>query len=190
MTDTKSQKQQLREQARKHRARINLGDENISAVTTLFFEHLKPQAGQIIAGYYPKGREFDALGILERWIEQGGGACLPVVHSESRILNFHSWTPNTEMVRGAYDIAEPAERGAPITPDIVIAPMLAFDRSGTRLGYGGGYYDATLESLRGQGDVTTVGVAYSSQAVLFSLPKETHDQKLDWIITPQGATSF
>lgn len=190
MTDIKAKKSQLREQAIKHRARINLGDENIGTVADLFFKHIQPQPGQIIAGYYPKGREFDALRILEQWTEQGGQACLPVVEKDSRILKFYDWNTNSEMQMGSYNIPEPVEQKNPVTPDVVIVPMLAFDRSGARLGYGGGYYDTTLKSLRGQKDIIAVGVAYASQAVLFSLPKESHDQKLDWIITPNGATQI
>ena len=188
MSEIADKKQQLREQALKHRARINLNDEDISAATDLFFDHIAPKPADIIAAYYPKDREFDPLGILERWIERGGTACLPVIEKGSRILSFHNWTPSTDMTIGAYDIAEPANQSAPLTPNIIIAPMLAFDRAGRRLGYGGGYYDATLANLRGQGDVTAIGIAYSSQAVLFSLPHEEHDQTLDWILTPQGAT--
>jgi 5-formyltetrahydrofolate cyclo-ligase len=68
---------------------------------------------------------------------------------------------------------------------VVLVPMLAFDRTGHRLGYGGGYYDATLEALRAQGPVTAVGVAFSGQEVE-QLPAETLDQKLDWIWTEAG----
>jgi len=77
-----------------------------------------------------------------------------------------------------------------ITPEILIVPLLAFDRKGNRLGYGGGYYDATLEHLRKDGNVIAAGFAYSQQAVLFNLPSEAHDQKLDWVITPQKIYDF
>ena len=69
-------------------------------------------------------------------------------------------------------------------------PMLAFDRPGNRLGHGGGYYDTTLRALREKKKITAVGVAYAQQAVLFSLPVEDHDEKLDWIITEQNTHRF
>ena len=77
-----------------------------------------------------------------------------------------------------------------VEPDILIVPMLAFDRKGIRLGQGGGYYDATLETLRNKKTIQAIGVAYASQAVLFTLPAEAHDQKMDYILTPQGITDY
>ena len=69
-------------------------------------------------------------------------------------------------------------------------PLLAFDRRGHRLGYGEGYYDATLADLRARKKVIAVGLAYAQQAILFNLPAEDHDQPLDWIITPQIAQRY
>ena len=77
-----------------------------------------------------------------------------------------------------------------LEPDVVIVPLLAFDRRGYRLGQGGGYYDATLADLRAKKNIIAVGLAYAQQACLFNLPVEEHDQKLDWVVTPQGAQEF
>jgi len=189
MTERADQKQLLRVQALKHRSMSDLRAEDPIDAAALFFEHIKPADHHVIAGYYPKGREFDALHILETWVEQGGKACLPKIIDKRKILEFYEWTPDTEMVKGRFDILEP-DGGDPLEPDIILVPLLAFDRKGGRLGYGGGYYDATLADLRARKNIVAVGAGFSAQAVLFTLPIEEHDQPLDWILTPQTATSF
>ena len=78
-----------------------------------------------------------------------------------------------------------------VKPDIIVVPFLAFDRRGHRLGYGKGHYDATIAALREQGrTVTTVGLGYAKQAVLFNLPSEEHDEQMDWVITPHNAHRY
>lgn len=179
----------LREQARKHRALNDTRDEDIEAATAFFFDTIQPNKNQIIGAYWPKGREFDPTHILDQALKQGIKCALPKVENNSRILKFMSWSQDEPLTKGTFDIMEP-ENGVELEPDILIVPMLAFDRKGYRLGQGGGYYDATLQHFRAKKDIQAVGVAYSSQAVLFNLPAEAHDQKMDWILTPQGMTSF
>lgn len=102
---------------------------------------------------------------------------------------FRVWDGKTPLVSGGFGLMEPGE-GAAILPDIVLVPLLAFDRRGHRLGYGKGYYDTALADLRAQKDIRAIGVGYGEQAVLFNLPSEPHDQKLDMMITPHGITDF
>jgi len=179
----------LREQARKHRTLTDTRDEDIEAATALFFDTIQPKENQIIGAYWPKGREFDPTHILEQALKKDIKCALPKVENDSRILKFIHWSQDSKLTKGAYGIMEP-ETGEEVEPDILIVPMLAFDRKGYRLGQGGGYYDATLEHYRAKKAIQAVGVAFASQAVLFTLPAEEHDQKMDWIITPQGITSF
>jgi 5-formyltetrahydrofolate cyclo-ligase len=181
------QKNLLRDQARKHRANIHVRAQDYEDAAGYFFDTIQT-AGQIIAGYWPKGREFDPMPILE--LAANHNICaLPVVQDSSKILQFAKWTTTTPMKDGAYGIPVPATLEY-VEADILLLPLLAFDRRGYRLGQGGGYYDATLESLRKRKNVIAVGLAFSEQAVLFNLPVEVHDQKLDWIITPKGAQNF
>ncbi|MCB1721813.1 MAG: 5-formyltetrahydrofolate cyclo-ligase [Rhodospirillales bacterium] len=182
-----AQKTVLRDQARRHRTLTDIRDEDIEAATPLFFDAIKPQAGQVIAAYWPKGREFDPTGILERALNENLTCALPKVEVDTKILRFIQWDHKTKLVKGAFGILEP-EEGEELQPDIFLVPMLAFDRKGHRLGQGGGYYDATLAQARTQKDITAIGIAYASQAVLFNLPVEDHDQQMDWILTPQGIT--
>jgi 5-formyltetrahydrofolate cyclo-ligase len=93
------------------------------------------------------------------------------------------------MKEAAFDIQEP-QYGDVVKPDMVLAPLLAFDQKGYRLGYGGGYYDATIQALRKQKEITYIGVGYAEQAVLFKLPREAHDIPLDYMLTPQGVIDF
>ena len=79
----------------------------------------------------------------------------------------------------------PADDAPEHIPDVLLVPMLAFDRAGYRLGYGGGFYDRTLEKIRAMKKITAVGVAYGEQQVE-SIPRDEHDQPLDMIITDEG----
>ena len=185
-------KEHLRQEARRHRALINPASEDFKAATDHFFHAIKPDTDQVVAGYYPKGREFDPYPIFEKLFERGITCALPVVQKDSRELKFAQWGTNTEMTLGAFGVYHPVVNADTtwLTPDIVVVPLLAFDRRGYRLGHGGGYYDATLKALRDKKDILAVGVAYAQQACLFNLPVEDHDQKLDWVITPQGTHYF
>lgn len=185
-------KDTLRFEAKKHRERIHLEDENPEEACRLFFEKVVPQTGQTVSAYWPKGREIDTSAILERLIADGVSCVLPVVQTDSRILKFAVWDDSEPLVKSSLGIYEPQqnEDTAYLDPDILIVPLLAFDRQGYRMGYGGGYYDATIADLKARKDITTVGLAYAQQAVIFNLPREDHDQKMDWIITPQGANYY
>lgn len=187
-----AEKEILRDQARKHRVLLDIRDEDVEAAAQHFFEVVMPQKGQVIAGYWPIHRELDCTPILEKALQDGFSCVLPTVQPESEILKFVAWQAETQLVKADFGIMVPeGYKDAPaIDPDIIIVPMLAFDRRGYRLGHGGGYYDATLTDLRSRKKISAVGVAYAAQAVLFNLPVEPHDQKLDWIITPKGAQSF
>lgn len=187
-----SDKSTIRDEARKHRARINIREDNPEDAVRYFFNNIELKQGDIIAFYWPVGREFDPRPILDECLQRGYICALPVVEENTRILKFVPVAGDVPLVKGVYGIMGPAidQNTVYVDPDIVLVPMLAFDQRGTRLGQGGGYYDATLRDLRGRKTVTAVGVAYGGQACLFNLPREDHDEKLDWIVTPQGAKRF
>ncbi len=182
-------KQTLRIEARRHRARQPVSYEDYEQACEHFFETLAPAADKIIAAYMPQGREFDPLPILERAAEQDIQGALPVVEKDTRILRFAPYKQGDELRKGAYGIAEPVNQES-LAPDIIIVPLLSFDRRGYRLGQGGGYYDATLEHWRAQKEIVAVGIGYAGQACLFPLPVDDHDHKMDYIITPGGAQKF
>lgn len=179
-------KASLREEAIRFRNTIDPFSEDAEEFITEFFECLKPQAGQVVALYWPRGREFDSSALIERLLKTSVICVLPVIQKDSKELRFTKWDESVPLVVGPFDVLQPEVNDKTIwlDPDIVVVPMLAFDRHGNRLGYGGGYYDVTLAALRERKKIQAVGIGYSAQAVLFNLPVEPHDQKMDWIITP------
>ncbi len=192
MTPVENPKNILRLEAKRHQARFDLRSENVDAVTDLFFLSIAPTPHQVIAAYWPKDREFDTRPLLDELTRRKFTCALPIMQKDSRVLRFALWDDRMKLRESTFGIMEPAVSALTrwVEPDIFIVPMLAFDRRGYRLGHGFGYYDATLTEARKKKDVLAVGVAYAQQAVLFSLPVEDHDQKMDWIITPMGAQDF
>ena len=184
-----SEKQTLRENARLHRDRLDVDEGDFERVIDVFFEKVNPPQDKIISLYWPVGKEFDCRYLLDELVKRGFQCALPIVEKNSRVLTFKQWTHDTKMTRGAFDVFEP-QGGAELVPDIVLAPLLAFDQKGYRLGQGGGYYDATLEALRAQKQVSYIGVGYAEQAVLLKLPREAHDVPLDAMLTPQTLIEF
>ncbi len=183
------QKETLRQEALKHRSRMHIDTEDPEAAVELFFDTIHMSETQVLAGYWPKDREFDVRYILDEALRRDIQCGLPVVEKDSKILSFAKWDAETELQKASFGILEPKEK-AQIIPDVVIVPLLAFDQRGGRLGYGGGYYDATLKALRAKKHILAVGVAYAQQACLFGLPQEDHDEILDLVITPQGLKDF
>lgn len=182
-------KETLREQARLHRDRIDPFSEDFEQAITLFYDAVKPNKEQIVGLYWPKGREFDTRGLLEQLLRDGISCALPVMEKGTRILTFRTWAEGEELALNNFGVAQPVA-GRIVKPDILVVPLLAFDRRGHRLGYGGGYYDATIAALRTEKKVIAAGFCYAQQAVLFNLPAEEHDIRLDWVVTPVKAHSF
>ena len=144
----------------------------------------------IVAGYMPIGSEIDCLPLLNRLAAAGVALCLPVVVAPNAPLIFRRWTSDDSLVTGSFGISEPTKSALEVTPQVLLVPMLAFDRQGHRLGYGGGYYDRTLKALRtaddGGDDVLAIGVAFAGQ-LRDKVPVSGSDQPLDWILTEVGA---
>jgi len=144
---------------------------------------LGPDAGKVVSGYMPMRTEIDCLPALAAHVAagQGGRACVPVIMGPAQPLQFRQWCPTSAMVPGEFGALVP-EAGGWLEPDVLIVPLLAFDRRGFRLGYGGGFYDRTLERLRAIKPVRAIGFAYSAQEI-GEVPIEPTDQPLDLIVT-------
>ena len=181
-------KDELREQALLHREKIRAEDEDIEAAVAHFRRAVDIQ-GKIVAAYWPLGDEFDARYFIDDLLKAGARVALPIATKTSRVMAFAPWNPKGDLIKGDFGIFIP-KTDERVEPDILLVPFLAFDRKGYRLGRGGGHYDATIESLRAAKEILAVGVGYAAQAVLFNLPVEPHDQKLDMVITPQGVHDF
>ena len=134
----------------------------------------------VVAGYMPIRTEASPLPAMQALAAQAR-VCVPVIDGAGLPLRFREWTPGCAMVEGAFGAAVPAA-GDWLAPDTVIVPLVAFDANRGRLGYGGGFYDRTLEGLRARGPVRAVGFAYNAQE-LHDLPQEPTDQVLDAVVT-------
>ena len=139
---------------------------------------LAGHAGKVLAGYMPMRTEIDCLPAMAR---HEGKVGVPVILGAGMPLKFRRWSPEARMIAGEFGALIP-ETGAWVEPDVLIVPLLAFDRRGYRLGYGGGFYDRTLEGLRARKPVTAIGFAYAAQEVE-AVPTEPTDQALDLIVT-------
>ena len=146
----------------------------------------------IVGGYYPIGTEIDDLPLLWTCAGLGIKITLPVVNSADKSMGFYPWAIGSNLVVGPYDIPQPIVKArGPYWPDILIAPLLAYDGYGHRLGYGGGYYDRYIAALRAQKKgAIVIGLAYTGQLLDTPLPTEDMDQALDMVITPDGVTKF
>ncbi len=118
---------------------------------------------------------------------------MPVIDIKNKSLNFKKWNQNDKLIKGPMGNLEPLKNKKSIMPQILIVPMLSFDRDLFRLGYGGGYYDKTIYLLKNyfkkeKKFFITIGLAYSSQEIK-NIPKETHDMSLDYIITEKEVLS-
>lgn len=145
--------------------------------------HLAPECGRPAAGYMPIRSEADPLAAMAE-LARHGPVGLPVIEGPGRPLVFHRWQPGCALIPGPFGTSVPAD-APPMAPEVVIVPLVAFDRAGNRLGYGGGYYDRTLAGLRARGPVRAVGLAYAAQEMPH-LPTEPTDQALDAIVTEAG----
>lgn len=150
--------------------------------------------GAVVAGYAPTGSEADCWPLLTRLHDRGHPCCLPVIAGPGQPLGFLPWTPGTALQEGPHQIQQPAGRPCAdlvpdIIPDIIIVPLVAFDRTGHRLGQGGGYYDRTLAALRARHRVLAVGLGFEAQACDM-IDAGAHDMRLDWVVTERGAYCF
>jgi len=145
--------------------------------------------GAVVSGYWAFREEADPRALMLALGAKGHPLALPCVVAKHTPLRFHRWRESDAMRVGAFGIAEPLVGAEAVTPSVLLVPLLAFDGEGTRLGYGGGYYDRTLAVLRAQGPVRAIGIAYAGQEVP-ALPHAAHDQRLDAILTEKGLRTF
>lgn len=143
--------------------------------------------GVPLAGYMAMRTEIDPTTAMEE-ASAHGPVGVPVILGAGQPLKFRLWEPGVEMIAGEFGAFIPAE-GDWMTPEIVIIPLVAYDLTGGRLGYGGGFYDRTLEGLRANQATLAIGFAYTAQQA-DSIPLEPTDQPLNLMITESGQTSF
>ena len=135
---------------------------------------------KIIGGYYPYNHEVDTIQILKKFEKQNYIISLPKIKKNSQ-MDFFNWSTNDPMKINKYGIPEPISNLIKY-PDILLVPIVAFDKDLNRIGYGGGFYDRYIKKIKKIKKVITIGLAYSFQKVK-KISVNKYDVKLDYIVT-------
>ena len=191
-------KSNLRLIAKNNRAKIN----TINSQNCLTENHINNCLDKVLFNkrdikyvslYYPMHNEISPFGFIKYFNLNKFKLTLPVVKAQSRSLLFKEWDLKDKLKRGKLGNLEPLYNISDFLPQLIIVPMLMFDKNLNRLGYGGGYYDKSINELkkhfaREKKDFVTIGLAYSLQETK-SIPHEAHDEQLDFIITEKKLLS-
>ena len=145
--------------------------------------------GVIVSGFSPLKSEISPLPLLRRLADAGAGLALPVVAGRGQALIMRAWSFGAPLVSGIWGIREPPADAPELFPDILIVPLLAFDRRGHRIGYGAGYYDMTIARLRAMKPVTAIGIAFAAQEIA-AVPATPRDARLDLVLTERETIDF
>jgi 5-formyltetrahydrofolate cyclo-ligase len=142
-------------------------------------------SGTIVSGFMPMKTEISPLPLMKKLAGQGAHLALPVVAERGKPLTMRAWAWDAPLAAGVWGIREPMREAPEVEPDILLVPLLVFDRAGRRLGYGGGYYDLTIARLRARKAVVAVGLAFAAQEVA-AVPTTPRDASLDLVLTERG----
>jgi 5-formyltetrahydrofolate cyclo-ligase len=145
--------------------------------------------GAVVAGYAPIRSEFDPMPLLRRLADAGARLALPVIMAREQPLQFRGFSIGQALERGPLGIRQPTVASAELIPEILLIPLAAFDRSGHRIGYGAGYYDRSIEALRGGNRTIAVGLAFAVQEI-DAVPALPHDAVLDYVLTETRTFDF
>ena len=138
--------------------------------------------GTIVSGFMPLKSEINPLPLLRKLAQAGATLALPVVAGRGKPLIMRAWAWGEALGSGVWGIREPKPDAPEVEPDILLVPLLAFDRAGHRIGYGAGYYDLTLAQLRARKPVIAAGLAFAAQEVP-AVPATPRDALLDLVLT-------
>ena len=176
-------KAELRKESRARREALPVAEQSAAAQTIAARGLPIPvPAGAVVSGYSPLKFEISPLPLMRRAAEAGAKLALPVVQGRGTPLIMRAWAFGEGLGSGVWGIREPRPEALEVFPDILIVPILAFDRAGYRLGYGAGYYDMTITRLRAMKPVTAIGIAFAVQEFP-ELPKTSRDARLDLVLT-------
>lgn len=142
-----------------------------------------------VSGFWPIKDEIDVAPLMLDLHEGGCTLVLPVVQGRGQRLLFRVWRPGDALEPGVFGTLQPSADREEVEPDALLVPLLACDREGWRLGYGGGFYDRTIEVLRQKREIMAVGVGFDGQFVS-EVPHGPDDQRLDWLLTDRRASAF
>ena len=138
--------------------------------------------GVIVAGFMPLKTEINPLPLLRRLADAGAQLALPVVAGKGKPLIMRAFAFGDSLAAGQWGIREPKPEAGEVAPDILLVPLLAFDRSGHRVGYGAGYYDMTIAKFRAMKRIVAVGIANAAQQI-DTVPVTPRDARHDLVLT-------
>ena len=136
--------------------------------------------GKVIGGYYPYNYEIDAIEILKKLEKFNYHLSLPKIRKDHQ-MDFFQWSTRDPLEINKFGIPEPVSDFIKL-PNILLVPLVAFDKNRTRIGYGGGFYDRYIKKLKKKKKILTIGLAYSFQKVK-KIPITKNDIQLDFIVT-------
>jgi 5-formyltetrahydrofolate cyclo-ligase len=145
--------------------------------------------GAIVAGFMPMKSEINPLPLMRKLAAAGARLALPVVAGQGQPLTMRAWAFGEPLVAGVWGIREPPPIAPAVAPDLLLVPLLAFDRAGHRIGYGAGYYDMTIAALRAQRVVVAIGVAFAAQEIA-AVPATPRDVPLDLVLTEHEVIDY
>jgi 5-formyltetrahydrofolate cyclo-ligase len=179
----------LRQQAIAHRDALPPRERQQAAEIIAAREFPRAVAGMIVSGFMPLKSEISPLPLMRKVAAAGAQLALPVVAGRGKPLVMRAYAFGDELAAGQWGIRQPKSEAPEVAPDILIVPLLAFDRAGHRLGYGAGYYDMTISSLRANKPVTAIGIAYAAQEI-DAVPITARDARLDLVLTEREVMDF
>ncbi len=183
-------KEGVRKEALERRAALKPRVSELSRhICDIFLAQIPIPSGTRVSAYVAIGDEADPAALLGALRARGHIIALPRVAGRGKPLDFHRYDAGQALVPSGFGLLEPAREWPQVEPDILVVPLLAFDGRGYRVGYGAGFYDRTLARLRSARDVLAVGFAFASQE-FETVPHDENDQRLDWIVTENGARRF
>jgi 5-formyltetrahydrofolate cyclo-ligase len=138
--------------------------------------------GTIVSGFMPLKSEINPLPLMRKLAGAGAKLALPVIDARGKPLILRAFTFGDVLNSGQWGIREPKPEAPEVAPDIMLVPLLAFDRTGHRVGYGAGYYDRTIAKFRAMKTVVAVGIAYAAQEIE-AVPITERDARLDLVLT-------
>jgi 5-formyltetrahydrofolate cyclo-ligase len=183
ITNIETKKATLRREAAARRDALpaDARQAGAEAVAGRYFP-LRIAPGVVVSGFMPLKSEISPLPLMQRLAKQGAGLALPRIVSRGSPLSMRAWQFGAPLDRGQWGIREPTPEAPEVDPDVLLVPLLAFDRAGYRIGYGAGYYDMTIARLRARKTVTAVGIAFAAQEVP-EIPRTPRDERLDLVLT-------
>jgi len=138
--------------------------------------------GAVVSGFMPMKSEINPVPLMRKLADAGATLALPVVAGKGQPLIMRAWSLGEPLAAGVWGIREPKPEAPEVFPDILIVPLLAFDRRGHRIGYGAGYFDMTIAALRARKPVVAAGIAFAAQEIA-EVPTTPRDARLDLVLT-------